>query len=100
MRQILMVFLFFCTCKHLQIAQDSAMLKEQLTGAWEIHGTIYNNAPGDPESGGIGWFRRYDFRSDGSYVMSAYPALTVKGGWTVIKDGNDEFLILKEENSE
>lgn len=69
------------------------LMKEQIPGNWEIHGTVYSNGPNEPQTGGIGWFRRYEFKPDGSFVFSAYPPLSYKGVWS-LKEENGKWLLL------
>ncbi|MBL8022133.1 MAG: hypothetical protein JNM27_20835 [Leptospirales bacterium] len=77
------------------VAKEPAM-KDQILGSWEIHGTVYTNAPGEPETGGIGWFRRYEFKADGTYLFSAYPPLSGKGVWSIIEENGTHVLVLTE----
>lgn len=71
-------------------------MKAKILGNWEIHGTVYTNAPGEPQTGGIGWFRRYEFKADGTYLFSAYPLLSAKGVWSILEESGKHFLILTE----
>lgn len=69
-------------------------MREILLGSWEAHGTIYNGGPGQEQTGGIGWYKRYTFKQDGTYTFDAYPPLESKGKWIIVHENGLNVLVL------
>lgn len=90
---IQLIVLAVCSAAYSEEGQVT-MTKEMLHGSWQASGTIYSNGPGEKQTGGIGWFRKYTFFPDGTFAMDAYPPLQVKGKWSLLKsEGLDTVVI-------
>lgn len=76
------------------LAAEEASMQEQILGSWEASGTVYSGGPGQAQTGGIGWYKRYVFHKDGTYTFDAYPPLQGKGKWTIVAEGGLHILVL------
>ncbi len=75
-------------------------MHEKILGSWEAHGTIYSGGPGEKQTGGIGWYRRYSFQKDGTYTFDAYPPLQGKGKWSIATEAGADVLLLTSVDAE
>lgn len=66
-----------------------------LVGQWQTTGA----SPPDSQGRTISYFREYKFAADGTFVMTGYPPIEVKGKWaaTAAKDGKTYSLELTQQ---
>ena len=63
-----------------------------LAGRWRASGTV---GGGDGHGHGMSWFLEYTFRTDGTFLMTGYPPISVEGKVAVTgRDGNRLHIVL------
>jgi len=63
------------------LAQAGPVPAPELVGKWHASGQV----PGDPKHGpGMSWQVDYDFRPDGTFVMTGYPPISVTGKLKIV----------------
>ena len=62
---------------------------QMLIGKWETSG----ETPADPNGRRMGWTRLYKLAADGSFVMTGYPEIEVKGRWAATTTDGKKFVI-------
>jgi len=72
-------FVFLGSASAIAIAGGASMPSD-LVGKWRASG----ETPPDPQGRRMSWYAEYDFRSDGTFLMTGYPPISVNGKCAVV----------------
>jgi hypothetical protein len=74
----------------LLVAAAADPVPPDLAGVWRASGTV-----GADKGHGMSWFAEYTFRTDGTFLMTGYPPISVEGKVAVTgRDGRRLHIVL------